>query len=31
MGIDFNRAIHDKCSEIMSDEAVQDLVKDIVI
>jgi hypothetical protein len=31
MGIDFNRAIHDKCSEIMSDEAVQNLVKDIVI
>jgi hypothetical protein len=31
MGIDFNMAIHDKCSEIMSEEAVQNLVKDIVI
>ena len=31
MGIDFNMAIHDKCSEIMSEEAVQNLVKDIII
>jgi hypothetical protein len=31
MGIDFNAAIHTECFKIMSDEAVQDLVKDIVI
>ena len=31
MGIDFNVAIHTECLKIMSDEAVQDLVKDIVI
>jgi len=31
IGIDFHAAIHNRCSEIMSDEAVQDLVKDIAI